>query len=154
MKASPLSFPREEAAFASHLRIRGLKSTAERLQVLRAIFAHERHFAVDDIQMEMRRRGRSASRATIYRTLALLSESGLIREAVRGNGYTHYEHVHEAEHHDHLLCVRCGAVVEFVCTEIERLQEDICRRHGFTAHTHAHQINGLCRRCAGARRDP
>ena len=142
-----MRFPKEEASFAEHLKAKGLKSTPERLEVLRAIFGKERHFAVEDLVQELHRRGHAVSRATIYRTLSLLAEGGLIREAVRGNGFTHYEHVHEAEHHDHLLCTRCGAVVEFESPEIERLQDEICRRHGFTPYAHAHQINGLCRKC-------
>ena len=146
----PLSrFAVQEAAFAEQLRTKGLKNTPERLEVLRTIFSREAHFAVEDIVAEMRRHGRPASRATIYRTLSLLAEGGLIREAVRGNGYTHYEHVRE--HHDHLLCVHCGAVVEFVSAEIERIQDEICRRHAFTPLSHAHQINGLCARCEGRR---
>ena len=142
-----MRFPKEEATFAAHLRTKGLKNTPERLEVLRAIFGRERHFAVEDLVRDLHRRGHAVSRATIYRTLTLLSEVGLIREAVRGSGFTHYEHVHGADHHDHLLCVRCGAVVEFVSSEIERLQEEVCSRHGFTPFSHAHQINGLCRKC-------
>ena len=144
-----MRFPREEASFTEYLRAKGLKNTSERLEVLRAIFARESHFAIEDIVQALQRRGHAVSRATIYRTLSLLAESGLIREAVRGSGFTHYEHVHEAEHHDHLLCVHCGAVVEFVSPEIERLQEEVCRKYGFTALSHAHQINGLCARCRG-----
>ncbi len=142
-------FASAEAAFADQLRAKGLKNTPERLEVLRTIFSRHAHFAIEDIVAEMRRRGRPASRATIYRTLSLLAEGGMIREAVRGNGYTHYEHVRE--HHDHLLCVHCGAVVEFVSAEIERIQDEICRRHVFTPLSHSHQINGLCARCEGRR---
>ena len=141
------SFPKEEASFAEHLRIKGLKSTPERLEVLRSIFGRESHFAVEDLVLELHRRGHAVSRATVYRTLTLLAESGLIREAVRGNGFIHYEHVHEAEHHDHLLCIRCGAVVEFVSPEIERIQDQVCRQHGFAPLAHTHQINGLCAKC-------
>ena len=146
-----LRFVREEASFTKHLKSKGLKSTPERLEVLREIFGRERHFAIEDVAQALRRRGRHVSRATVYRTLSLLAETGLIREAVRGSDYTHYEHVHESEHHDHLLCVHCGAVVEFVSPQIERLQDEICRRHSFTSLSHAHQINGLCSRCEGKR---
>lgn len=150
-RSGPGSYAREEASFSEQLRAKGLKSTPERLEVLREIFSREAHFAVEDIVQAMRRKGRSASRATIYRTLALLAEGGLIREAVRGSGFIHYEHVHREEHHDHLLCVRCGAFVEFVSPEIERLQEEVCRTHGFTPLFHSHQINGLCARCEAKR---
>ena len=142
---------REEELFTKHLRVKGLKSTPERLEVLREIFGRESHFAIEDVAQALRRRGRPVSRATVYRTLSLLAESGLIREAVRGNGYIHYEHVRESEHHDHLLCVHCGAVVEFVSPQVERIQDEICRRHGFTPLSHTHQINGLCGRCEGKR---
>lgn len=157
MKPHP-RFDREEAGFLEHLKAKGLKGTPERLEVLREVFGRHSHFAVEDVVLAMRRKGRQVSRATVYRTLSLLTETGLLREAVRGQGYTHYEHVHESEHHDHLLCVHCGAVVEFVSPEIERLQDEICRRHGFTPLSHAHQVNGLCARCEGrrarGRRDP
>jgi Fur family ferric uptake transcriptional regulator len=144
-------FLREEASFMTHLKAKGLKSTPERLEVLREIFGRENHFAIEDVAQALRRHGRPVSRATVYRTLSLLAETGLIREAVRGNGYIHYEHVRESEHHDHLLCVHCGAVVEFVNAQVERIQDEICRRHGFTPLSHTHQINGLCGRCEGKR---
>lgn len=144
-------FLREEASFARRLKAKGLKSTPERLEVLREVFGRETHFAIEDVAQALRRRGRRVSRATVYRTLSLLAETGLIREAVRGSGYIHYEHVRESEHHDHLFCVHCGTVVEFVSPQVERIQDGICRRHGFTPLSHTHQINGLCGRCEARR---
>ena len=73
---SAARFASQEAAFAEQLRTKGLKNTPERLEVLRTIFSREAHFAVEDIVAEMRRHGRPASRATIYRTLSLLAEGG------------------------------------------------------------------------------
>jgi Fur family ferric uptake transcriptional regulator len=85
------------------------------------------------------------SRATIYRTLPLLDRCGLIQEVFRVGGRTQYEV--KSEHHDHMLCIRCGRVIEFAEQDIEELQRAVCTRHGFKAVEHRMSIRGICRQC-------
>ena len=138
----------KEEKFREFLAARGLKFTGERARILEQVFSVHRHFQADELLAEMwARRGR-VSKATIYRTLALLVQSGLLRQVITGEKHAHYEHVFGHEHHDHMTCSRCGEVVEFFDPEIERLQDKICRQKGFRSEGHRLQIIGLCARCA------
>jgi Fur family ferric uptake transcriptional regulator len=138
----------KEEKFRDFLAGRGLRSTPERARILDRIFATHEHFQADNLLKEMRSRGPRVSKATIYRTLALLVESGLLRQVMTGEKHAHYEHVFGHAHHDHMTCTRCGEIVEFFDPEIERLQEKICEQKGFRAEGHRMQILGLCAKCA------
>lgn len=136
--------------FTGYLKSRGLKLTAERRQVLEAVFSFHRHFDLDDIYDDARKRGARVSRATIYRTLPLLMESGLIREVFRCMDRPRYEHVYGHDHHDHMVCLGCGKVIEFKDDRIEELQKEVCDRFGFESVEHRLGIRGYCRRCLSA----
>lgn len=140
----------EEAAhFRNRLRREGLRMTPERSAILAEIFKIEGHFQPDDLLVRFRTNGVRISRATIYRTLDLLVTCGLVRRETFAGG-THYERAHNVKghaHHDHLVCSSCGAIFEFHNSEIERLQERVCREFGFEPHGHSHQISGHCADC-------
>ena len=85
--------------------------------------------------------------ATVYRTLKLLTECGVANERRFGDGLTRYELADETTHHDHLICTGCEKIVEFENEEIERLQEEVATRNGFTIKTHRLELYGLCARC-------
>lgn len=106
------------------------------------------HFEPEELLLRLRKKGLTVSRASIYRTLPLLVESGVIEEAIYKDRKTRYERCTEKEHHDHLICTSCGSIIEFVSRPIEALQEEVCRRHGFHAYSHTLEIRGLCQECA------
>jgi Fur family ferric uptake transcriptional regulator len=137
----------KEEKFKEFLTARGLRFTRERGRLLEKIFSTHKHFEADDLLMDMRSGGVRVSKATIYRTLALLVESGLLRQVITGEKHAHYEHVFGHEHHDHMTCTQCGETVEFFEPKIERLQDKICEQKGFRAESHRMQIIGLCARC-------
>lgn len=145
----------EQRLLREHLRRKGLKMTRERGRIVEEIFKTSGHFRPEDLLMRFRGRGVTVSRATVYRTLDLLVDCGLVRRETFGGG-THYERAHHVEgesHHDHLVCSACGAIFEFHNAEIERLQDQVCAEFGFEPHGHSHQITGLCADCrAGAGR--
>ena len=85
----------------------------------------------------------------VRRTLRLLCDLG-IAQPIRLDGQVYYEHLHLDHHHDHLVCVRCGSIVEFVDPGIEALQRDACQSNGFTPLMHKLEIRGVCRECAAA----
>ena len=87
------------------------------------------------------------SRATLYRTLARLVEAGLVHKIEMAKGQARYEVMVGRHQHDHMICLACGRIVEFESREIERLQEEICRRKGFAMTGHMHQIRGRCSAC-------
>lgn len=137
----------ERRLFSDFLRRRGLKTTRERSALFDEIFATHRHFDADDLVGRMRERGKKVSRATVYRTLELLHECGLVNRVRLNDEKYRYERLLVGEHHDHLVCTSCGGVIEFVEPRIEELQETVCRKYGFAATTHSHQIRGICADC-------
>jgi Fur family transcriptional regulator, ferric uptake regulator len=138
--------------FITHLRSKGLIFTQERRRILEAVFSLRKHFDFDDLYDMMKEHAARVSRATIYRTLPLLIESGLIREAFRGLAGAQYEHVYGHAHHDHMLCIRCGRYVEFNDERIEKAQEEVCNKFGFFPVDHKLGIRGYCRKCASIKR--
>ncbi len=140
----------EEDRFKSYLTARRLKFTAERQAVLDRVFATHRHFEADELLVDLRHNDLKISKATIYRTLSLLVKSGLLREVIFGERHMHYEHVHGYEHHDHMVCNKCGKIVEFIDDRIEALQIEVCKKNKFQAESHRLQIQGLCEVCCNA----
>jgi len=141
---------REKEQFLQFLRDRGQRVTGERLALFDEIFSQHGHIDAEALLGAMRARGLKISRATVYRNLDLLVESGLARKQRLGSRGFLYEHMHAGQQHDHLVCTGCGRVVEFVSPGIAALQGEICRAHGFVPMRHTLQISGLCKPCAEA----
>ena len=85
--------------------------------------------------------------ATVYRTLKLLCEAGLCRELKFEDGITRYEHLYGHQHHDHLVCTRCGKFIEIIEPEIEKLQEKLFKKHKFLPQRHRMELYGICKKC-------
>jgi len=137
----------ERRVFSEFLKRRGLKTTRERTALFDEIFSTHRHFDAEDLVLRMRERGAKISRATVYRTLELLHDCGLVGRVRLNEEKYRYERLRKGEHHDHLVCTSCGKVIEFVDRAIERRQEAVCRAHDFSLTSHTHQIRGLCASC-------
>jgi Fur family ferric uptake transcriptional regulator len=133
--------------FTHYLERRGLKSTPERRAILTEVLGIVEHFDPEDLQARLRRKGIRVSRATIYRTLEHLINSGLVRKTSLDLKTAFYENTLVRRHHEHMVCVGCGAVIEFTSDEIEALQDEVCRKHRFKPIRHTHQIMGYCRKC-------
>jgi len=139
----------ENDKFKQFLQTQGLKLTPERREILSGAFSLHTHFDAERLYDTLRERGSRLSRATVYRTLPLLVDSGLIRETLRCEGKSSYEHTYGHEHHDHLLCVNCGKIIEFCEDNINRLRDAICRQHDFEPVECRLGIRGLCKKCRG-----
>ena len=133
--------------FEEFLKLKELKYTSERKLILKAIFLFYKHFDVEELFEKMRKQGNHISRATIYRTIPLLLKSGLITETLRCQDKISYENIFNKKHHDHLLCVKCGKIIEFYNEKIEKLQEEVCREHNFVPMEHRLGIKGYCEDC-------
>ncbi|MHB1458233.1 MAG: Fur family transcriptional regulator [Armatimonadota bacterium] len=138
----------EEKQFRDYLCEHGLKFTPERRFILREVFRIHGHFEADEVVMGMRQCGIRVSRASVYRTLPLLAECGLLRQVYSSEKHSHFEHTFGHEHHDHMICSECGAAIEFTNETIEELQERICKEYGFTAVFHKLEISGICALCS------
>ncbi|HEY6106216.1 MAG TPA: Fur family transcriptional regulator [Anaeromyxobacteraceae bacterium] len=133
--------------FGRFLAERSLRLTAARTAIVVAALERRGHFPIEDLVSDLRRRGIRGSKATVYRTLPLLTEAGILQPAVISGDTRRYETAFGREHHDHLVCRGCGAVVEFEFEAFEILQREIAARHGFSLEGHLHQLSGRCRDC-------
>ena len=127
---------------------RRLNTTAQREAIVEQFLRTRDHVSIDELLTKVRKRQPKVGYATVYRTLKLLVDSGLAVERQFGDGQARFEVV--GDHHDHLICVKCGLILEFEDDEIERLQDRIATRlGGFTVLRHRHELYGLCPKQAG-----
>jgi Fur family ferric uptake transcriptional regulator len=137
----------KKKAFSDFIAQKGLKSTRQRDIILDFFLSTSEHMSLEELYLKLRAKHPAIGYATVYRTLKLFAESGIAREIQFGDGQTRYEHVTEGEHHDHLVCTRCGAIAEFENETIEKLQDQIADSHGFLIKTHKLELYGLCAKC-------
>ena len=137
--------------FKRYLVDQRLKVTAERLAIAETVATTAGHFGVDALLRDLRRRRVTASRATLYRTLAHLLDAGLVRRVTASDGNPRYESMVGRSHHDHMVCIGCDVILEFTDLAIEKLQEAACAKQGFRMTDHSLRIEGYCRSCAAAR---
>lgn len=133
-----------EEQFKSFVYRHNGKVTNERLALLRTIYSNEGHFSVDEILELMRAQRFQVSRATVYRTLDLLVQSGLVKKLALEGQETRYESALTSGHHDHIICTDCHKITEFYNHELEKLQDDILHQHNFVMERHVHQLYGRC----------
>jgi len=141
--------------FLEHLRTKGLKVTRPRMRILETVLGRERfHFTADDLVVIVNESTRrKVSRSTVYRTLALLEECGIVRRERIQEGFNCYEKAVGTEHHDHMICRECGRIIEFHSAQLEQVQDSVCQEHGFIPERHVLHIFGVCRQCAKKNKD-
>lgn len=130
--------------FRNFLAAQGLRLTDQREAIALAFFSSDKHLSLIDILERSRQHREGIGYATVYRTMRLLADGGLADEHHFGEDQTRYEVHREDEHHDHLICVDCGRIVEFEEPLIEQVQTQVATRHGFTVLSHKHEIYGRC----------
>jgi len=133
--------------FKDFIKRRGLKFTSQRESVLEEILNVKGHFEIEDMVKRIKEKDIPVSRATVYRTLNILKEMGLVNEVIKYRNKTIYE-ISLKQHHDHLICTKCGSIIEFSEEEIEKLQDKICKEYGFKPETHRLEIFGICKNCS------
>jgi len=135
-----------EIKFREFLEIRGEKLTSPRKVLIHHIFSTHKPFDADELVADLHRLNTNVSRATVYRTLRLLVESGLLREFRLANRAV-YEHDFGYPSHDHMHCTQCDAIVEFRNEEIRRIRDQVAAEHGFRAEAHRFVVEGICQEC-------
>ena len=118
----------------------GLKSTSSRLSVLENILSNDSHRECEEIYKDLLIKKVKVSRATIYRTLDVLAKYEYIRKLDIGDGKIRYEKKLGTSHHDHMICIETGDIIEFHNEKIENLQDQIARKHGYKIIRHVHQL--------------
>jgi Fur family ferric uptake transcriptional regulator len=138
----------EVESFTEFLKRRGLKLTAQRRRILVRALEEPNHFSAEKLLNDLRREDASTSKATVYRTLALLTEALLLDSVDFERGYRLYERATLGhEHHDHLICTECDRVVEFHDEKIEKAQGEVAKAHDFEVLWHTHKLYGRCSEC-------
>ena len=144
----------KEAVLNRYMAQHGLKSTRQRSLIIDTFFSVGGHLSVEELWSKVREQDTRVSVATVYRTMKLLNDCGLAHARNFGDGQTRYEAAAGREHHDHLICTRCGRIVEFENDRIEAMQQAVARKHGFTVTSHKMELYGLCRDCQLLINDP
>jgi Fur family ferric uptake transcriptional regulator len=142
--------PSPADALCAYIEAKGLKHSRQRDRIAETFFAMGGHVSVEELVARVRRIDPRVSVATVYRTMKLLSDCGLAIPRQFGGGQTRYEAAAGREHHDHMICTRCGEIVEFANEKIESLQALVARSHGFEVETHKLELYGRCARCREA----
>ncbi|HXJ60314.1 MAG TPA: transcriptional repressor [Verrucomicrobiae bacterium] len=143
-----MSSPGKQAAkekFLTFLEGKKLRMTAQRQAIIETVFNTEEHFTAEQLLVWARERDPSVSRATVYRTLPLLTESGLVREMDFGKESKFYD-PNYADHpnHNHIICSHCDKIVEFESSRIAEIESEISHKLGFSVRSQRLQITGEC----------
>jgi Fur family ferric uptake transcriptional regulator len=133
--------------FRSFIKRRGDRVTETRRIVLDRALQRGGHFQADELAKDLSRGTDRVSRGTVYRTLALLVEAGLVREIRDRDTHVHYEPVYNRPHHEHMICESCGAFIEFDDEAIHGLVQQACDRMGFVEKSHRLVVFGTCKEC-------
>ena len=131
--------------FIAFLIHKNLRITSQRRAIVDTVFGTDQHFNAEQLLEWARERDPSVSRATVYRTLPLLTESGLVHEMDFGKDYKIYD-PNYAEHpnHNHIICDDCDKVVEFESEQLDALENDISQKLGFKVNSQQLRINASC----------
>jgi Fur family ferric uptake transcriptional regulator len=150
-ESSMASHPQETERFKSYIASQGLRWTDQRQGLLDAFLEHSGHQSAESLHQGTKA-GQRTGFATVYRTLKHLVACGLAREVDLGYGKLFFEKTAPNEHHDHLVCVGCGLVVEFLNPKIEHLQEKVAETYGFNITHHRLMLYGVCSKCHEGKR--
>lgn len=129
------------------LREAGLKITGPRIKILELLEqASTRHLSAEDIYKALLESGEDIGLATVYRVLTQFEAAGLVKRQNFEEGYSVFE-LNQGPHHDHLVCIKCGKVDEFVDETIEKRQKNVAEKAGYQMTDHSLIIYGICRAC-------
>lgn len=130
--------------FSSHLKEHNQRQTPERFMVLEEIYRSDGHFDADDIFFNMKDTDARVSRATVYNTLDLLVEAGLVQRQQFGKNQYYYERAYAYQQHDHIICKKCGTVLEFCDPRIQEIKTMMEKMHEFNISGHSLHFFGTC----------
>ena len=137
--------------FTDYLHKRSLRVTEVREVIVRVALERSGHFQVEDLVQDIRAAGHDVSKATVYRAMPLLVDSGIVQPTDVSADRRHFEASFGREHHDHLICNRCRRMVEFSFEAFEMLERAIAAKYDFELIDHRHELIGLCGPCRRAK---
>ena len=122
------------------LKKEGLRFTEQRKSIWDEITSSDDHREAEDIFLAIRKKNINVSRATVYRTIDVLVKNNLVRKLDIGDAPSKYENKINSHHHDHMICLETGDIIEFYNEELENLQDEIAKKHGYKVVRHVHQL--------------
>ena len=131
---------KQNQIFLEMLRKEGLRFTQQRQAVWDELKKSHEHRDAEEIYISIRNSGSKVSRATVYRTIDILVNNRLLRKMDMGDGRNRFEPRLDDKHHDHIICLETGDIIEFYSDELEKLQETIAKDHGYERVRHVHQL--------------
>ncbi len=140
-----------KAHFRDFLKHRGIRLTAPREHIVETVLAIEGHFEAEQLLFQLRQKGHRVAKATIYRTLPLLVECGILKEVRFDVKQAHYKRSFGEQTHDQLVCADCGRIVEFPNDDVIALRNRIADDHRFRPISHRFSVSGICWECVEAR---
>jgi len=154
-KLSEIDDPDEvRAAFKEYLREGGIKYTSARRVILDTVLEMHDHFEAEQVVYLLKDRGNNVGKATVYRTLPLLVDCGILKQVRFDVKQAHYEHDFGQKPHDHMVCGACGRIIEFDSDALIALRRKIGQRHHFHVTSHRIQLIGVCSECESAAVSP
>ncbi len=142
----PTNFSKRFAQVEELLLSKGVRLTTQRRQIVKQAVSYL-HFTAEELVKDVRSTNRSIARGTVYRTLALLHAAGVVEKHDFRYGPPNYEVTFGKAHHDHLMCILCGEIIEFQEPRVEQIQQEVVERFGYQLLSHTHKLYGLCRAC-------
>lgn len=134
-------------SFQELLQKKGLKYTRERKELILEVLRLKTHFDADSLHDILKSKGSLISRDTVYRTIPLLLECGVVQKSVGDGRREYFERTSVKGHHDHMVCIQCGRIIEFHSPDLEALQSQICETYEFRLVFHDHRLFGHCKDC-------
>jgi Fur family transcriptional regulator, ferric uptake regulator len=142
-----MNIRKEEDILTAYLKKKDLKFTEQRKIILDAFLNVESHITAEELYDIIKQNNPEVGVATVYRTLKILYEAGLANELQFSDKATRYEHLFDHQHHDHLICLKCGKYTEVCDPEIEELQQKLAERNKFQVIRHRMELYGICENC-------
>lgn len=135
--------------FSDLLKKKGLKLTRERRELVEQVLEMKKHFDSDTLYETIKKKGSRIARDTVYRTMPLFLECGVLQKSVGDGRKEYFERTDLRGHHDHMVCINCGTVIEFHSEALEELQERLADEYRFDLIFHDHRLFGRCSTCQG-----
>jgi len=147
MKKNTVASSGAKDIFITYIREKGLRNTRQREVILDAFLSADKHITVEELFNMIKKKNPEIGYATVHRNLGLFGECGLADEIKIGKQKTRYEQKIGQEHHDHLVCLKCGRFIEVRDERIEKLQDKLAEANDFLPQKHKLEIYGLCKKC-------
>jgi Fur family ferric uptake transcriptional regulator len=144
-------FIMDRIIFKDYVKSQGLRQSAQRDLIADTFLSNQGHSSSEELLAAVRKKDPKIGLTTVYRTLKLLTRCGLAAERKFNRQTSYFESIPQGKHHDHLICLECGRILEFENPTIESLQGQVAQDHHFIISHHILELYGYCRDCAQQR---